>query len=160
MAATVTVCNCMTSIFAGFVIFGSLGYVAQASGQRVEDVAGSGMSLTFVTLATTLSLFPAAPIWAIMFFVMLVTVGLGTQMADMETQITALLDQFVHLRNHKTLVTLAVCVTGFVGAISMTFQVRFFFDDLDQLPRGHVVRVSSKWLWFFLAAYPAQIKYY
>ncbi|CAG0921567.1 unnamed protein product, partial [Notodromas monacha] len=101
-----------------------------SSGQDVADVAGSGMSLTFVTFATTLSLLPAAPVWSIMFFVMLITVGLGTQMADMETQITALLDQFTSLRKHKTLVTLVVCATGFLGAISMTFQGGIWLNNL------------------------------
>ena len=34
--------NCATSFFAGFAIFGVLGYMAELKGVEVEDVAASG----------------------------------------------------------------------------------------------------------------------
>ncbi|CAG0918709.1 unnamed protein product [Notodromas monacha] len=122
LAAAVTIANCATSIYAGFVIFGSLGYIAQTTGQAIDKVAGSGINLTFVTFATTLTLLPAAPFWSFMFFFMLITVGLGTQMADLSTQITALLDQFPWSRRRKMLTTTVVCTLGFCGACTMSFQ--------------------------------------
>ena len=38
----VTVGNCLTSLFAGFVIFSILGYMANQQGVEVKDVASSG----------------------------------------------------------------------------------------------------------------------
>ena len=34
--------NCGTSVFAGFVIFATVGYMAQTQGKSVEDVASEG----------------------------------------------------------------------------------------------------------------------
>jgi len=34
--------NCLTSFFAGFVIFGIIGYMAHELGVKVEDVAAQG----------------------------------------------------------------------------------------------------------------------
>ena len=34
--------NCGTSLFAGFAIFGVLGYMAEVKGVEVEEVAASG----------------------------------------------------------------------------------------------------------------------
>ena len=38
----VTVGNCLTSLYAGFVIFSILGYMANKQGVEVKDVASSG----------------------------------------------------------------------------------------------------------------------
>ncbi|CAG0913068.1 unnamed protein product [Notodromas monacha] len=127
---TAVIVNVCTSLFAGFVIFGSLGYIADETGQSIDSVAGSGMSLTFVTIPTTLSMLPAAPFWAVLFFFMLITVGIDTQMADMETQITSVLDHFTWMRAYKSFVTLGVCCVGMAVATSMTFQSGLWVNAL------------------------------
>ena len=38
----IPIINCATSFFAGFAIFGVLGYMAELKGVPVEDVAQSG----------------------------------------------------------------------------------------------------------------------
>lgn len=42
-ALIVPVVNCGTSIYAGFVVFSILGYMAKAKGLDVEDVAEQGL---------------------------------------------------------------------------------------------------------------------
>lgn len=44
-ALTVSLINCGTSIFAGFVIFAVLGHMAHETGVDVSDVAKKGKSL-------------------------------------------------------------------------------------------------------------------
>jgi solute carrier family 6 amino acid transporter-like protein 5/7/9/14 len=111
-------------------VFSVLGYIAHETNSEIDKVAGAGLSLTFVTFPTALSKMSLAPLWSILFFVMLVTVGIDTQMADMETQLTAFFDQYPWLRKKKPLVVLGVTCAGAEIRLSYTndnYQKKF--DD-------------------------------
>ena len=45
-AVTVTVINCGTSLFAGFVVFSILGFMAEKQQVAVKDVVSHGMLMT------------------------------------------------------------------------------------------------------------------
>jgi len=102
--------NCITSFFAGFVIFGIIGYMAHELGVPVEDVAAQGAGLAFIAYPEAVSRMPISPLWSILFFLMLLSLGFGTQFSTTETVVTVLQDQFPALRgkNRKWL-TLCVC---------------------------------------------------
>ena len=51
----VTVGNCLTSLYAGFVIFSILGYMANQQGVEVKDVASSGQSRRKILSLKTLN---------------------------------------------------------------------------------------------------------
>ena len=74
---TLIVCfgNCLTSVFAGFAIFSILGFLAKELGVKVEDVVQGGTGLAFIAYPDLVTRLPAAPIWAILFFAMLFTLG-------------------------------------------------------------------------------------
>ena len=67
--------NCLTSIFAGFVTFSVLGFWAGKLDQNVEDVVASGPGLVFEVYPDLVTQLPAAPVWAILFFAMVFTLG-------------------------------------------------------------------------------------
>ena len=102
--------NCITSFFAGFVIFGIIGYMAHELGVPVEDVAAQGAGLAFIAYPEAVSRMPISPLWSILFFLMLLSLGFGTQFSTTETVVTVIQDQFPALRgkNRKWL-TLCVC---------------------------------------------------
>lgn len=74
----VTIINCGTSMFAGFVIFSVLGFMATEKGVEVKDVATGGPGLVFVVYPEALSRMPVPAMWAIFFFIMMATLGFGS----------------------------------------------------------------------------------
>ncbi|XP_077984741.1 sodium- and chloride-dependent glycine transporter 1-like [Glandiceps talaboti] len=116
-AAIIPLLNCGTSIFAGFAIFSILGFMAYETGQEVSEVVDSGIGLTFIAYPEALSRLPISPLWAILFFIMLITLGLGSLIVMVETVVTSLFDEFEILRTKlkscRWVLPLAICIFFF-----------------------------------------------
>ena len=113
-AVMVAMGNCVTSVFAGFVIFGIIGFMAHElgvevadvaaqgclllSGQKVSSLSSLGAGLAFIAYPEAVSRMPISPLWSVLFFLMLLSLGFGTQFSTTETVITILTDQFPQLR--------------------------------------------------------------
>ncbi|XP_038046535.1 sodium- and chloride-dependent glycine transporter 2-like isoform X2 [Patiria miniata] len=119
--------NSATSIFAGFVIFSILGYMAHTQGKDVSDVVSQGYGLAFVAYPEAVSRMPLAPFWSALFFFMLFIIGLDTQFVIIERSVTGLVDEFAFLRRHRLLTLLVWCLAMFfVGLIFVTNIVVVF----------------------------------
>uniref|UniRef100_A0A674DVU5 Transporter n=1 Tax=Salmo trutta TaxID=8032 RepID=A0A674DVU5_SALTR len=73
--------NCVTSFFSGFAIFSVLGYMAYKHGVRIEDVATEGAGLVFIIYPEAISTLPGSTFWAIVFFIMLLTLGIDSSVS-------------------------------------------------------------------------------
>ncbi|CAI2348451.1 unnamed protein product [Caenorhabditis sp. 36 PRJEB53466] len=93
--------NCATSFLSGFVIFSVLGYMSCKSGKPIEAVAQEGPGLVFVVYPEALSTMPWAPFWSVLFFLMLMTLGLDSSFGGSEAIITGLSDEFPILKRHR-----------------------------------------------------------
>ncbi len=74
-----TITNSLTSVFSGFVVFAFIGYLAHATHQDVDKVVTAGPGLAFIIFPFAVSKLTAAPFWSIMFFLMMLTLGLDSQ---------------------------------------------------------------------------------
>ncbi|XP_043243346.1 sodium- and chloride-dependent glycine transporter 1-like [Amphibalanus amphitrite] len=119
-AIVVAFTNCTTSVFAGFVVFSILGFMAKQLGKEVKDVIASGQGLAFIAYPEAVVHMPISPLWAILFFAMLITLGLDSQFTMTETLTTALFDEWPQLRSRKAAVVMGTSVIGFILGLSMT----------------------------------------
>ncbi|XP_041373553.1 sodium-dependent proline transporter-like [Gigantopelta aegis] len=93
-AIIVSLLDCLTSIFAGLVIFTIIGYMAHELEQPIADVVKDGAGLAFVVYPEAVRKLPLSQFWSVIFFAMLFSLGLGTQIATVTTVHTTLLDRF------------------------------------------------------------------
>uniref|UniRef100_UPI00398F6D31 sodium- and chloride-dependent neutral and basic amino acid transporter B(0+)-like isoform X3 n=1 Tax=Pristiophorus japonicus TaxID=55135 RepID=UPI00398F6D31 len=80
-AIIITLVNCSTSVFAGFATFAILGHIAYELQKSVSEVATSGFGLVFITYPSALALLPIPSLWSVLFFSMLITLGIDSQFA-------------------------------------------------------------------------------
>uniref|UniRef100_A0A8D2IIW5 Transporter n=1 Tax=Urocitellus parryii TaxID=9999 RepID=A0A8D2IIW5_UROPR len=125
----ISITNCATSVYAGFVIFSILGFMANHLGVDVSRVADHGPGLAFVAYPEALTLLPISPLWSLLFFFMLILLGLGTQFCLLETLVTAIVDEVGNewILQKKTYVTLGVAVAGFLLGIPLTSQAGIYW---------------------------------
>ncbi|XP_064415508.1 sodium- and chloride-dependent glycine transporter 1 isoform X1 [Latimeria chalumnae] len=125
----ISITNCATSVYAGFVIFSILGFMAAHLGVDVSQVADHGPGLAFVAYPEALTLLPISPLWSILFFFMLILLGLGTQFCLLETLVTAIVDEIGSdwIIKRKALITLAIAVVGFLCGIPLTTQAGIYW---------------------------------
>uniref|UniRef100_H2ZFL1 Transporter n=1 Tax=Ciona savignyi TaxID=51511 RepID=H2ZFL1_CIOSA len=157
----VAIGNCATSVFAGFVIFSVIGHMAYKLNLNVEDVVNQGKNsddkekysqiqklpklskivasififlgpgLAFIIYPEAVSLLPAPQLWSILFFFMLLTLGLDSQFAMVETVITGFMDEFPKLlRPYKTLFTAGICTVCFLMGILMVTEGGLYWFEL------------------------------
>ncbi|XP_052507232.1 LOW QUALITY PROTEIN: sodium- and chloride-dependent glycine transporter 1-like [Budorcas taxicolor] len=128
-SVVISITNCATSIYAGFVIFSILGFMANHLGEDVSSVAEHGPGLAFVAYPEALTLLPIAPLWSLLFFFMLILMGLGTQFCLLEMLVTALVDEVGNewILQRKIYVTLGMAVAGFLLGIPLTSQAGIYW---------------------------------
>ena len=75
----VTFVNGVTSLLVGIFAFATIGNIALEQGLNVNDVITDGPGLIFVVYPQALAKMPAPQMWAVLFFFMLLCLGLNSQ---------------------------------------------------------------------------------
>ncbi|CAG9796062.1 unnamed protein product [Diatraea saccharalis] len=116
--------NSSTSMFAGFVIFSVVGFMAHEQQRPVAEVAASAV----------LQL-PGAPLWSCLFFFMLLLIGLDSQFCTMEGFITAVIDEWPKLlRRRKEIFIAITCVISYLVGLSCISESVFIFNLVQWTP--------------------------
>uniref|UniRef100_A0A8C1BDC6 Transporter n=1 Tax=Cyprinus carpio carpio TaxID=630221 RepID=A0A8C1BDC6_CYPCA len=92
--------------------------------------AVQGTGLAFIAFTEAMTHFPASPFWSIMFFLMLVNLGLGSMFGTIQGILTPIVDTF---KIRKEYLTVGCCVLAFsIGLIFVQRSGNYFvamFDD-------------------------------
>lgn len=123
--------NCGISFLAGFAVFGTMGYMAAQQGATVAEVAGSGgVGLAFIVYPQAINLLPfGSALFALVFFIMLLTLGIDSFFSLVEGVVAGVSDKW-NLNKKKT--TIGVVLVGFV--ISLLFATKgglYWLDIVD-----------------------------
>ncbi|XP_039618861.1 sodium-dependent noradrenaline transporter [Polypterus senegalus] len=132
--------NCVTSFFSGFAIFSVLGYMAEEYHVEIEKVATEGPGLVFIVYPEAISKLPGSSFWAVVFFIMLFTLGIDSSMGGMEAVITGLSDDFQILKRNRKLFTFATTLLTFlVAMLCITSGGIYVFNLLDRFAAGTAI---------------------
>ncbi|KAK3101074.1 hypothetical protein FSP39_000752 [Pinctada imbricata] len=151
--------NCGTSVFAGLVIFSILGFMAYEKGVSMEDVVAGGPGLAFIAYPEAISRMPVSPLWAILFFIMMATLGFGSEFSIVECVLSALADAFPMLIPRKTniIFRIVACTICFLlglpmicsGGIYLLNLVDFSVGGFPLLVVGFMELVAINWIYGF-----------
>ena len=82
----VVACDCFTGVFAGFAVFSTVGFLAKALNEPIDNYAQrAGPGLAFIVYPEAVSNMPASPFFSIIFFAMLLALGFGSQVNEDST---------------------------------------------------------------------------
>ncbi|CAL1274531.1 unnamed protein product [Larinioides sclopetarius] len=117
--------NSFTSFYSGFVIFAYLGYMANKESLPISEVATEGHGLVFQVYPEAIATLPGGPFWAVLFFTMLLTLGLDSAMGGLESVITGILDEcsiyFTKVKMNREIFTALVLLSSFcVSLVNVT----------------------------------------
>lgn len=143
-AIVINIVSFFTSIYAGFAVFSIIGYMANEYQRPVTDIIDSGPGLAFIVYPRALSLMPLAPMWSALFFFMLFLLGIGSQMVDLETVMTGLVDEVAIFRRHrfKSLIVIS-CILFLLGLPQTCQGGMYVLSLMDHYSAGFCVLVIA-----------------
>lgn len=71
-------------VLCAFINFSYLGHFSYLIGIPIEKLPLSGTDLAFVTYPSALCMLPYSNFWSVLFFVMLITLGIDSQVGKLE----------------------------------------------------------------------------
>jgi len=127
------VVNTLTCLLAGVLVFSILGYMAFITGSTIHDVVNSGPGLVFLTYPDLVLSLPGSVIWATIFFVMLLVLGVDSEFCNVEALVTGIVDNWPdQLLKHRRKFTIALCAFLFcLGLPLCTHGGIYLFQLMD-----------------------------
>ncbi|XP_045603301.1 sodium-dependent nutrient amino acid transporter 1 isoform X2 [Procambarus clarkii] len=137
----ISLVDTLTSLLAGFTIFSILGNLAYQLDTDVKNVVRGGSGLAFISYPDALAKFTWAPqLFAVLFFLMLFTLGVGSAAGLTGNIITIICEQFPAIP--KFYVTVIICISGFlIGLVYVTPGGQWILDLVDFFGGGFIIYI-------------------
>jgi neurotransmitter:Na+ symporter, NSS family len=129
-------------LLAGIGVFAALGFMAQAGGVAVGEVASEGIGLAFIAFPTIISEAPAGALIGVLFFGSLVIAGITSLVSVIEVVISAVRDK---LDTGRLTATLAVGVPAAVLSLVLfsTTSGIYVLDVVDHFVNQYGILVVA-----------------
>lgn len=115
-AMIISLMDTATSFLGGVTIFAILGNLAHESGKNVTEVVTVSTGLAFVSYPDAIAKFQYVPqLFSVLFFVMLLTLGVGSAVSLTGCVVTIICDDFPHWK--RWIVVTVVGVIGFFSGL-------------------------------------------
>lgn len=89
-----SIVNCGTSIFGGFIVFSFLGHASVKLDRDIKRMVDNGPGLIFISYIQGISQLPGSAVWACFFFLMVFTLGLDSAIVMVYTIYASIADAF------------------------------------------------------------------
>jgi len=122
-----SITNCSISFIAGFAVFTVIGYLATSTGMAIQDLNIGGPGLTFITYPTAIQLMPLAPLFGVLFFIMLLTLGIDSAFSLIEAVVAGCHD---YVRTSKEKLSFWMCLAGLLGGIVFCTRAGMYWLDI------------------------------
>ncbi|SPP89866.1 sodium-dependent nutrient amino acid transporter 1 isoform X2 [Drosophila guanche] len=131
-AAIVTGLDTVTSLLAGFTIFGILGHLAHEIGTNdIGTVVKGGAGLAFISYPDAIAKFKQLPqIFSVLFFLMLFVLGIGSNIAMTSCSVTAIRDRFPHFKQWQCSLFIAI-ISFAIGLMYITPGGQYMLTLVD-----------------------------
>jgi len=140
--------NTLTCLLAGVLVFSILGYMAHVQGTTIHDVVNSGPGLVFLTYPDLVLNLPGSVMWAVIFFVMLLVLGVDSEFCNVEALVTGVVDNWPHLlMKHRKLFTVGMCFFMFLLGLPMCTEGGVYLFQLMDFYSAS--GMSLLWVCFF-----------
>ncbi|RKX93993.1 MAG: sodium-dependent transporter [Spirochaetes bacterium] len=115
------------AFFAGFAVFSVLGYLAMAMNTEVPKVVSSGFGLAFITYPTAINHLPAAPLFGVFFFLLLLTLAIDSAFSEIEGIAAGFMDKW---KIKRVPLLLAIIIPAFLIGLIYTTKGGFYWIDV------------------------------
>uniref|UniRef100_A0A8C4R0W4 Uncharacterized protein n=1 Tax=Eptatretus burgeri TaxID=7764 RepID=A0A8C4R0W4_EPTBU len=110
------------SFISGLVIFSVLGFMAKEQGVDIATVADHGPGLVFVVYPRAVTMMPLPGLWAVLFFITLLLLGIDSEFASVEGVIKSVLDR-LEMQHHRLPFLTGIGIISFGIGLTMVTQV-------------------------------------
>ncbi|XP_059090206.1 sodium- and chloride-dependent GABA transporter 1-like [Tigriopus californicus] len=140
--------NTATCLIAGVLVFSILGYMAHIQETTIDDVVNSGPGLVFLTYPDLVLNLPGSVAWAMIFFIMLLVLGVDSEFCNVEALVTGIVDNWPDvLLKRRRLFTMGLCVFMFLLGLPMCTEGGVFLFQLMDFYSAS--GMSLLWVCFF-----------
>ncbi|CDW56509.1 sodium dependent acetylcholine transporter [Trichuris trichiura] len=120
------------SLFVCLVTYSVCGFLASETGVAFENLLVKGPRLVFVIFAEAIARFPIAPVWAVMYFIMIIMIFVVANV------VTSLCDHFARRlrKNQRHVLSLALVIFYVAGLIFCTKAGIYYFEFCENYVIG------------------------
>ena len=124
----IPVANSSTSFYAALTVFTFVGHVAHVLKLPIDQVTTQSISLAFVAYPGLLNLLSGKNFWAIIFFSMLVTLGIDSAFGYVDYIMEFFIDSFpvILKKMRKEVFCVVVCFTCFISSLMFVTESGYY----------------------------------